>query len=189
MKQLSGVSNTLNVLVKETSQVQLEKIKKLLDESQWQEALDFIIMQSEKDLGEAFVLNAKAIIYANLGQLAQAVKFCEACLAVDATNIHAYFTLGMILIELNRHLEAEQILRRTLFLNRHFVIGHFQLGLLLIRNNQYQAGLKSLDNALTIAETKDPTEPVIDVQRLNYGQLVDILKHTLSLYTLNKRIL
>jgi len=128
-------------------------------------------------------VSAKAIALANLGKLEEAFHCCQDKLRLDSTNKELYFISALILIELNQFKEAEAALRKTLFLDHHFVPGHFQLGLLLLKNKQQEAGLKSLKNALKTAEKKHPSQSVEGCFNLNYGRLVEILKQEILLYS------
>ncbi len=157
-------------------------IAQLLNESRWQDALAAIHVCEITGKKDSSLLNSKAMAYANLGQLEQSLQSCLDSLSLDATNKHTYFIFALTLTELNRLKEAEEALRKTLFLDRHFVVGHFQLGLLLLRKKQYDIGMKSLTNALTIAEAKSPSEAVPGYQGLNYGKLSDIFKHEIEIY-------
>ena len=157
-------------------------VTQLLNENRWQEVLETIHLCENSGNQSSFLLNAKATACANLGKLEQALQYCLDSLKLDATNKYTYFTYALTLAELNRLEEAETALRKTLFLDHQFVVGHFQLGLLLLRRKQREIGLKSLTNALTIAETKNPTEAVPGYQGLYYGRLSEIFKHEIEIY-------
>ncbi len=163
-----------------------KKIQQLLNESRWQEALDAIHLVETKGKIDSVLLNLKAMAYANLGQLEQSLQACLDSLSLDITNKYTYFTYALTLTELNRLIEAEEAFRKTLFLDRNFVMGHFQLGLLLLRKREYDMGMKSLTNALAIAKGQQPSEPVSGYQGLNYGQLSDLFKQEIELYTYSK---
>ena len=157
-------------------------ISSLLSESRWEDVLVAIHALEVKGKIDSSLLNSKALAYANLGQLEQSLQTCIDSLRLDATNKHTYFTYALTLVELNRLSEAEEALRKTLFLDRHFVEGHFQLGLLLLKKGQHKTGMKSLSNALAIAEAKRPTEEIPGYQGLNYGKLAELFKHEIELY-------
>lgn len=151
-------------------------VTKLIDDGNWLEILKL------GDYQKSYLLNAKAIASASLGKLDQALHYCEKSIALDGTNKHTYLIFGLILTEVDRVADAEKALRKTLFLDRLFVIGHFQLGLLLLRNKQKKAGLKSLRNALTIVTHQDPSKPVMGFKGFDNGRLKEILTHEIDLY-------
>lgn len=139
-------------------------------------------LQEPSTISQITLLNTKAKEAANQGQLDAAVKYCENCLLLDATNKDTYFTYALTLIELNRLDEAEAAFRKVIFLDRTFVEGHFQLGLLLLKKHQYNAGMKSLYNALKIVEKNDPAQIVAGSEGLTYKRFSEILKAEIELY-------
>lgn len=127
-------------------------------------------------------LIADALKLANEGKLDLAQQICHETLKRFPTHDVAHFTLAMILEEENKLIEAEKMLRITIFLNHKFVAAHFKLGLILIRNRQIKEGLKYLKNALDIALSRNPGEIVEGFNDLNYEQLSEILKREIDLH-------
>ena len=74
------------------------------------------------------------------------------------------------------------MLKKALFLDRKFIAAHFQLGLLQLKNKCYKEGLKSLQNALSIANVHSPAEEVPNSPGLNYGRFTEILNAEIALY-------
>lgn len=120
---------------------------------------------------------------ANIGRLDLALTYCQESLKLDSTNKDTYFIYALTLLELGNTAEAEAALRKTLFLDRKFIEGHFQLGLLLLKNKCNKAGLKSLENALAIVNTHEPSHIVPNSQGLSYGRFAEILHAEITLYT------
>lgn len=175
-KLLHKVSITLKKSIDETEVIQL------LEKMQWQQVLD-MINADQNSKQSIFILNAKATALANLGRLTDAVKIFQEILLLDPTNKISYFTYALTLIELNIFDKAETALRKTLFLDHQFVSAHYQLGLLLLRNKQQEAGIRCLRNALTIAKTKDPNQSIPGPQALSYGRLAEILAYEIDIYS------
>lgn len=159
-----------------------EAINSLLDEGRWLEAVNTIDNYQGKEIKSDYLLNSKASALANLGKLIDAEKICHQCLKLHPTHTDSHFTLAMIYAEQGYLGNAESYLRKTLFLDPYFVAGHFQLGLLLIKNKRKTEGLKSLNNALSIALSKTPSQKVNGIKGLNYEKLAEILKHEIELY-------
>lgn len=124
----------------------------------------------------------ESLSYANMGQLGEANASCMEILKKYPTNDIAHFTLAMILDEQNKLDEAEKALRKTIFLNHKFVAAHFKLGLILLRNNQSKEGLKYLNNALSIAINRNPSELVEGFSGFEYRKLSEILKREIDLH-------
>lgn len=168
-------------IASETS-IDKNKINLLLKKGLWQEAIEAIEHFELNDKKNKYLLNSKAQAYANLGELDKSLAACQESLKLDSTDRDTHFILALTLTELDRLEEAEKAFRKTLFLDRLFAIGHFQLGLLLLRKKQHEMGLKSLKNALTIAVSRKPTESVPGYQELNYGKLSEIFKHEIEIH-------
>jgi chemotaxis protein methyltransferase CheR len=159
------------------------KIQALLDNAQWQTILS-MIGQIELEVAEnSFYLFAKATALANLGNLEYAAQLFERSLRLDPTNKYSHFIYALTLLELNKFVEAEKELRKSIYLDRNFVIGYYQLGLLMLRHKQISSGLKCLENALLIASKKNVNDSVNGSVKLSYGQLSDILKREILIYS------
>jgi chemotaxis protein methyltransferase CheR len=182
IKKLQPKPLTQSKIKTPTIEDQKNIISQLLSESRWQETLNIIASYHEDIAKSAFILCAEATALANLGKLNEAIHACYQSLKLDSTNITAHFTLAMVLTELNHIKEAEVELRKTLFLDHQFVMGHFQLGLLLLKNRQHELGIKCLRNALTIAKTNDPNQLVSGFNKIVYGHLAEILEHELEIH-------
>jgi chemotaxis protein methyltransferase CheR len=161
---------------------QKNTVIQLLNEGEWEKTLDVVHSYRKGILKSAFLLSAEATALANLGKLDKAADLCLQSLAIDSTNINTHFLLAMVLTELNRTKEAEIELRKTLFLDHQFVMGHFQLGLLLIKNKQSELGLKCLYNALSIVKNHDASQQITKLDNIDYGNLAEILEHEIELH-------
>lgn len=140
-------------------------------------------LKEASTISQSIILNNKAKEAANLGQLDVAIKYCKNSILLDATNKETYFIYALTLIELNNFAEAISALRKVIFLDRNFVEGHFQLGLLLLKMEQYALGMKSLNNALKIIESHDSSQLVPGSEGLTYGRFQQILEAEIELYT------
>jgi chemotaxis protein methyltransferase CheR len=183
LKKQTSIKLIQKIMLKEQPLEDKTKlVNQLLNQGQWQETLDTIHSYQKGVIKSAFLLSAEATALANLGKLDKAADLCHQSLEIDSTNINTHFILAMVLVELNRMKEAELELRKTLFLDHQFVMGHFQLGLLLIKNKQRDLGLKCLENALSIVKNFDPSKQVNESSLINYGNLAEILEHEIELH-------
>jgi chemotaxis protein methyltransferase CheR len=128
-------------------------------------------------------LYLKAKESANLGHLDLALKYCQESIKLDSMNKDTHFIYALTLLEIGQVREAEAALKKALFLDRKFIEGHFQLGLLLLKNKCYKEGLKSLHNALDLVNTHESSDIVPDAEGLNYGRFAEILQAEIALYT------
>jgi chemotaxis protein methyltransferase CheR len=72
----------------------------------------------------------------------------RAAAAAAPTDPVAHYLLALALDQEDAAAEAEQSLRRALYLDRGFVMAHFQLGAILRRRGDFEGALKAFGNAL-----------------------------------------
>ncbi len=157
-------------------------ITALLGREAWREALAAITSRVAAGEDSALLRQFRAKALANLGRSQEALEACDASLALDAGDKHSHFLRALILLELHRLPAAEEALRRTLYLDRQFLEAHYQLGLLQMRRGQRQSGLKSMQNALAIAERTRPDRRLHDAAGRDHERMAAILRHELRMY-------
>ncbi len=160
----------------------IEHVLDLLRCERWHDTL-IAIEQAIREHGDtAGLLQIRAKALANLGHLDAALQACEQSLALDPTDKHTYLIQGIVLMEHGQAQQAEAALRKAVYLDYAFAEAHHQLGLLLLRLGRREAGLKSLGNALTIAEQGDPKREIHNASGMNYGRYADILRNEIDIY-------
>ncbi|MBF0472044.1 MAG: hypothetical protein HQL48_11815 [Gammaproteobacteria bacterium] len=154
----------------------------LLGNEAWGDALKEVETHLHQGDNSVLVWQFLAKALANMGRTHDALEACSKSIQQDPSDKHVHFIQSLLLIEANRFQAAEDALRRTIFLDRHFVEAHYHLGLLLIRLGRNQAGIKSLNNALEIALSAAPDRRLHDAGAMNYGRLATILSHEIKMY-------
>ena len=140
-------------------------------QGQWQRILDEIAHLPLAEQQNPHYQSLQANALANCGKLPEALLCCEAILRQEGINLLIHFTMAMILLALEDVTAAEAALRKTLFLEREFVMGHYQLGLLLLRTNRRALGLKSLQNACAITQNHAAAKSVPGYENLNLWKI------------------
>jgi len=161
----------------------IDAVTKLRNAGHWQELLDLTDSTEKNPVKNAALVSARAAALTSLGKLEQAVEFCQKNLRIDPGNVDLRLMLSMALVELSRVTEAETELRKILFHDHQSVMGHWQLGMLLLRNKKNDAGIKSLKNAALIAGSKKASDPVPDCPSLDYGHLSEMLARETEIYS------
>ncbi len=148
----------------------------------WHEIPVFVDAYTAGHGEDAFLTGMKAKALAGLGNLAAAVDLCNHSIELDKTCKYCYYIKATILIEMGKLEDAQHALRKAIYLDHHFFEAHFHLGQLLVRFHKYNAGLKSLRNALELVEKAEPERLLFIEQELTCGQLVEILKSEIGVY-------
>ncbi len=158
------------------------EVLEALRRKEWATALARADRQLLFDPENADLLQLRASAYANLGRLEEAAKDCLAAISLKNTDKHVHFLHGLVLTELNRSAQAIDALRKALFLDSAFIEAHYQLGLLLLGSGQRQQGVKSLGNALRLAESASPEQRLHGAADMTYGRLAEVLRQEISVY-------
>lgn len=158
------------------------EIIRLLGNEDWPNALAAIELRQRGGDDSALIWQFRAKALANLGRAREALDACEHSLERDPTDKHSHFLRALVLLELNRLTAAEEALKRTLYLDHNFVEAHFQLGLLRLRRDERASGMKSLRNALLIADSTAPERRLHDAAGMNHGRMAAILRNELDIY-------
>ena len=85
--------------------------------------------------------------YANLGQWEEAERWCRDAIRLDILALDAYYILALVLQHQGQLDEAIDAMKKVVYIDRHYVLGHFGLADLYRNNGQLPQALKSLDNA------------------------------------------
>ncbi|HAE39988.1 MAG TPA: chemotaxis protein CheR [Candidatus Riflebacteria bacterium] len=117
---------------------------------------------------------------ANQGNLKEALNTCEHLILEHKLNPNLYFLQAAILQEQNRDLEAIASLKRTLYLDPDFYMGHFALGNLMLHQGKKQIARKHFENALTILAKFSQSDVLLDSEGLTAGRLREIVAATMQ---------
>jgi tetratricopeptide (TPR) repeat protein len=123
--------------------------------------------------GRAPYLIAK--IHANRLQLGAAEQWIEVALQRAPLLAPAHYLHGLILQESDRPNEALAALRRSVYAEPQFALGHFALASLLSRLGQRERAQKALDNVVTALAGRQRDEPVAEGDGMTVGQLLDLV--------------
>ena len=116
-----------------------------------------------------------ARFHANLGELTEAIKWCEKAIAANKLNPAAHYLLATIHQELGQVEIAAQSLMRTLYLDSDFVLAHFALGNLRLSQDQRQEAERHFDNALALLHAHPHDELPLEADGLTAGRLTEII--------------
>ena len=167
---------------KETSSTRNSTILDLYRNGCWQELVNVVDAAMADNRGKSSLLGYKATALANLGKLDQATEVCEHCINENPGNKHIYLIQGLIRMERDQVDQAEASFRKALYLDRDCLESHYHLGLLLIRNGQSEMGLKSLKNALVLAEQGNSQQHIDNTRGMTYQRFAQILQQELSMF-------
>ncbi|MCP4228593.1 MAG: hypothetical protein GY771_00390 [bacterium] len=113
------------------------------------------------------------------GNYDKGVELCEASLESDTLNPVGYFELARIYEEMGDKSAVFDNLRKALFVDREFAMGHFYLGDFFSWNNQVTEARKSYENALKTLSGYEDRRMISGGDGLTAGELRRILDNLL----------
>ncbi len=121
---------------------------------------------------------AQARRLADEGNWADAARACDQLLEHDRLNPTVHFYQALILEQLKDLTGAERGFRRTLYLDRTFVLAHYHLALLLGQSGRRDTALQSLRNVRGLLLPLAGSEPIANAD----GLTVDDLRQLANMY-------
>jgi chemotaxis protein methyltransferase CheR len=113
---------------------------------------------------------------ANRGDWQSAVPYCHQLLALDGLNPKVHFYHALVLDHIGVAGDAERSLRHAIYLDRHFLLAHYHLGLVLTKEQKSRPAARSFENVLTLSSKMHDHEPVVDGDGVTVAGLKDLAR-------------
>jgi chemotaxis protein methyltransferase CheR len=130
---------------------------------------------------QAMALLARAC--ANQGRLAEARRWCDRALAADRLNAGLYYLQATILQEQGVLEETILALKRTLYLDPHFVLAHCALGTLAWRQKRLKDAAKHFEHAMSLLSARQQDEILPESDGMTAGRLREIIAYMSQKHT------
>ncbi len=118
---------------------------------------------------------AEARRLANEGSLAAALKACDQAIELDKLSAASHYLRGVILHEQNAIEEAALAIKRALYLDSDFIVAHFALGNLMLRQSRSRDAGRCFENARSLLRTHPPEAVLLESDGVTAGRLLAIL--------------
>jgi chemotaxis protein methyltransferase CheR len=117
------------------------------------------------------------------GDLHSALRLCDELLEAEPLDVALHQYHALILGQLGRHHEAEQALRRAIYLDRDAALAHYYLGVLRQQRGSHEEAARSFGNTLRALERCRPEQTLhdddmtaSDLERLARARLKDVAR-------------
>ncbi|MDT8440915.1 MAG: CheR family methyltransferase [Desulfuromonadales bacterium] len=125
-------------------------------------------------------LIGKGLLQANQGNYAEARRLCARAIAADDLRAEAYLLRGLIL-DMEGELERALVeYRKVLWLDNHFVMGHYLLAKTCGRLGRPEQSARSLRNTLRCLEQSADQAMIPFSGGLSRGVFLDLVRHDLA---------
>ncbi len=109
-----------------------------------------------------------------MAEIARARQMLETCLRDEPLLLEAQLLKASFAEEAGDLVAAEHAYRRALYLDRHCVMAHFHLALVLQQREQAAEARRSVDTALKLIRQKNPDAVVEYGEGICYGRLLEM---------------
>ncbi len=116
-----------------------------------------------------------ARVEANLGNLSEAVTWCDKAIAADKLASEVHYLRAAILEEKGKFDEAARSLRGALYLDSDFVLAHFALGNISRRLGKHREAHKHFQNAVSLLRDCRQEDIVPHSDGMTAGRLLEIV--------------
>lgn len=130
--------------------------------------------RTSQEKSESYHHTARA--HANLGQLGEAIKWCEKAITADKLNGASHYLMATLQLESGQDENAVQSLLRTLYLDPDFVLAYFALASLDLSQGRKREAGRHFTNTLSLLRKLPPGTPLPESDGLTAGQLIEIIR-------------
>lgn len=147
------------------------------EQGRYAEATELLLRgHSGQGLPEPRALPLLARAFANQGKLKEAFDWCNRAIAADKLNPATHYLRATILQEQGAEEEAVRSLQRALYLDPDFVLAHFDLGNLAMRQGRLAEARRHGENALRLLRQRQPDELVPESEGITAGRLGELIE-------------
>ncbi len=147
----------------------------LLEMGRSEEACKILIDLAAARPKDARVCTHLGQSYANMGNWTEAEAWCYRAISLDKLSLKAYYTLSLVLQHEGRLADAIEQMKKVVYLDRLYVLGHYGLANMYHESKQIPQALKSLDNALRLLLALPAEQVVPGSQGITVGRLRDAI--------------
>ena len=155
-----------------------EQALALYEQGRYSEAKERVIELISNNRADSEAMALLARIYANRGELTEALDCCRKAISVDKLNPAYHYLLATVLQEQKQFEEASLSLRRALYIDQGFVPAHFALGNLSLQRRKFRESRKHFQNALSLLGAYKPEDILPEAEGMTAGRLMEIIRAT-----------
>jgi chemotaxis protein methyltransferase CheR len=141
----------------------------------YEDAAQILVALLSRNENDARAMLLLARVYANQGKLTAAITWCDKAIASDKMTACGHYLRATILQEQGLPEEAVRSLRRAVYVDPRFALGHFALGTLALGRGELKESEKHFENVLLLLASYGPEETVPESEGLSARRLTEIV--------------
>jgi chemotaxis protein methyltransferase CheR len=158
-----------------SSKASYEQALRLYEQGRYEDMEQVIVALPPQDGDHASTTLLLARSYANQGKLAAALVWCDKAIAADKMAARAYYLRATILQEQGSIPEALLALKHAVYAEPQFVLGHFSLGNLALKDGRLKESEKHFENVFLLLAQYQPEDIVPESEGLSAGKLREMI--------------
>lgn len=177
LREVKKAEDSLGEVKKAPYQRSLELYK----QKQYQEALDILLpIFTTNEGAETLKEKLKEVtllikIYANQGELNSALLWSESALQVDTLDPLLHYMRATIFREQGALCKAIEALKHALFLEPHFALAQYVMGIIEKKRGNHSAAQRAFDTALKILALHRPEDQLLGSEQMSVAHLRDLI--------------
>ncbi len=150
---------------------EFEQAQSLVASGRIDKARDLLLRWLTEHPNHAQACALLGTVYADLGNWAEAERWCQLATGLDRLNLDGYYTLALVYQHQGESGKAIELMKKVVYIERNDILGHFSLANLYYSSGQLPLALKYLENTQHILEARNPTDLVPRSGDLFVGRL------------------
>lgn len=119
--------------------------------------------------------------YLKKGKWKQAKELCKKLFDTDKFNPYTYFYYALIEEQEGRSDEAEKYLKKSIYLDRKFILGHYHIALIFQKKKNIIDAKKSLRNALELLDEMDESYIFMNFDKISALELKKLINYNIEI--------
>jgi chemotaxis protein methyltransferase CheR len=121
-----------------------------------------------------------ALLEANQGHLKKAQEYCRRCIKHYPLSLEAHYLMAVIARETGDRFKEIEFLKKVVYINHNFVLGHYQLGIYYLKEGNLVLAGRSFQNALGLLEEWDVPDFIEGAEGMTVGRLRESINRYLE---------
>jgi len=149
------------------------------NEGRYEKAIETILVLADQGKARHELLFVLIRSYANLGKLQQAKEWSEKLIAMDKTKAGVHYLYAVILHEMDFKEEAEEALRKALYLDPGHILSHFLIGSISSKLGKNSKARKHFMNVKELLSAYKDEDVLPESEGMTAGRIREIV-HSLQ---------
>jgi chemotaxis protein methyltransferase CheR len=135
-----------------------DSVAKLYRDGHWQEVVS--LLEHQPAISRSLLIRSLL----NLSRIEEATILAESACQTESLDATNHLLLALVMMSEQRQKEAAAVIRKALFLDRNYIVGHFLLGISSFCTGDREQAAKSMKNAQTLLKAlpHDATIPLAE---------------------------